>query len=274
MRDEPSATARFVAEHIVLLGPRVHALLEVPPAQIEWTTRVLQASGWTPGPLSSLRSTLVERFSIPGVRTHYVLRKKIIEREVREAIREGFRQVVIVGAGFDVLSFRLATEFPLVRFMELDHPATQSAKRVVGERHGSNIEFVAADLRNTSIDVAVDREKKTVFVVEGVLMYFSEEQVVAILQSIRRAAKSGRLIITAMESDAFAGSTWMAKWWLKRRGEPFRWALPPAAAASFFAQSGFNVLRVYGAEEIRAALPPRAAGRRVASGEFIVVAEW
>jgi O-methyltransferase involved in polyketide biosynthesis len=105
-------------------------------------------------------------------------------------------------------------------------------------------------------------------------MYFSEEQVVAILQSIHRAAKSGRLILTAMEGDAFAGSTWMAKWWLKRRGEPFRWALPPAAAASFFARANLNVLRVCDAKEIRAALPAGAAGRRVASGEFIVVAEW
>jgi methyltransferase (TIGR00027 family) len=274
MRDEPSATARFVAKHIVLLGPSIHALLEVPPEQIEWTGRVLEASGWTRGILSSLRSTLVERFSIPGIRTHYVLRKKIIEREVRQAIVEGCRQVVIVGAGFDVLSFRLAAEFPLVAFKELDHPATQGAKRVVAERYRSKIEFIAADLRNATIDVAMDREKETALVIEGVLMYFSEEQVIAILQSVRRAAKGGRLIITAMHSDRFAGSTWLATWWLKRRGEPFRWALAPDAAAAFLSRVGFHVLRIYGAEEIRAALPARAAGRRVASGEFIVVAEW
>jgi O-methyltransferase involved in polyketide biosynthesis len=156
----------------------------------------------------------------------------------------------------------------------LDHPATQSTKRVVAGRYGSNIEFIAADLRTATIDVAVDREKETVFVVEGVLMYFSEEQVIAILQSVRRAAKGGRLIITAMQSDRFAGSTWLATWWLKRRGEPFRWALAPNAAAAFLSRVGFDVLRVYGAEEIRAALPAAAAGRRVASGEFIVVAEW
>ena len=89
MRDEASATARFVAEHIVLLGPQVHALLEVPQEQIEWTVRVLEAGGWKRGALSPLRSSLVERFSIPGIRTHYVLRKKIIEREVRQAIADG-----------------------------------------------------------------------------------------------------------------------------------------------------------------------------------------
>src|SRR6266849_915500 len=174
MRDEPSATARFVAEHILLLGSRIHALLGVPREQIEWTARVLEASGWSLGVVSSWRSTLVERFSIPGIRTHYVLRKKIIEREVLQAIDEGCRQVVVVGAGFDVLPFRLAAEFPLVTFIELDHAATQNAKRVVAERYGSRIEFVGSDLRNEPIDVAVkrvafDAEKRTAFVVEGVL---------------------------------------------------------------------------------------------------------
>jgi len=147
MRDESSATARFVAEHIVLLGPRTHALLEIPPDQIEWTTRVLEASGWFRGPFASLRSSLTERFSIPGIRTHYVLRKKIIERETRAAIDEGFRQVVVIGAGFDVLALRLASEFPLVTFVELDHAATQNAKRLVGERYGSEVALVATDLR-------------------------------------------------------------------------------------------------------------------------------
>jgi len=274
MRNEPSATARFVAEHILLLGSRIHALLEVPPEQIEWTARVLEASGWSRGIFSSLRSMVVERFSIPGVRTHYVLRKKIIEREVRDAIGDGCRQVVIVGAGFDVLALRLAAEFPNIRFVELDHPATQVAKRVVAERYGSNVEFVSTDLRNTRIEVAVDRQKKTVFVIEGVLMYFSEEQVIAILQSIRRAAIAGRLIFTAMEADRFAGSSWLANWWLKRRGEPFRWATAPDAVKDFLAPVGFDVLRVYGAREIRAELPARASGRSVAAGEFIVVAAW
>ena len=270
MKDAPSATARFVAEHLLLLGPRVHALLEVPPQQIEWTERVLAASGWSPGPLASIRSAVVERFSIPGIRTHYVLRKKIIEREVRQAIDEGCRQVVIVGAGFDVLALRLAAEFPMVSFTELDHPATQSAKRV----HGSAVKFVPADLRNATVDVPLDREKATVFVVEGVLMYFSEEQVAGILQSIRRATNSGRVIITAMESDRFAESTWLTALWLKWRGEPFRWAAAPDAAAALLARAGFRVLRIHGSAKIRAALPPAASRRRVATGEYIVVAEW
>ena len=279
MRDESSATARFVAEHVVLLGPRTHTLLGIPPDQIVWTTRVLEASGWSPGPFASLRSSLMERFSIPGIRTHYVLRKKIIERETREAIDEGFRQVVVVGAGFDVLALRLAAEFPLVTFVELDHAATQNAKRLAAERYGSEVALVAADLREEPVNVALkrttfDAEEQTVFIVEGVLMYLTEEQVISTLQSIRRAVKACRLIFTAMESVRFPGSTWLAHAWLKQRGEPFRWAIPPDSVDAFLSRLGFDVLRIYGAEEIRAELPLAASGRHVAAGELIVVAEW
>ena len=279
MRDESSATARFVAEHIVLLGPHIHALLEIPPDQIEWTMRVLEASGWSRGPFALLRSSLIERFSIPGIRTHYVLRKKIIERETREAIDEGFRQVVVIGAGFDVLALRLASEFPLVTFVELDHAATQSAKRLAGERYGSEVALVAMDLRDEPVNVALkrttfDAEEQTVFIIEGVLMYLTEERVTSTLQSIRRAAKACRLIFTAMESDRFAGSTWLAESWLQQRGEPFRWAITPDSVDAFLTRLGFDVLRIYDAAEIRAELPQAASGRHVAAGEFIVVAEW
>jgi methyltransferase (TIGR00027 family) len=279
MKEESSATARFVAEHIVLLGPRAHSLLGVPPHQIEWTTRVLEAAGWSPSVGSSWRSSLTEAFSIPGIRTHYVLRKKIIERETRTAIDEGFRQVVVIGAGFDVLALRLAAEFPLVTFIELDHAATQHAKRQASERFGSDVSFIAADLRDEPVNAALTRaafdpEEQTVFIIEGVLMYFSEEQVTSMLQSIRRAANACRLIFTAMEGDRFTGSTWLAQAWLKQRGEPFRWAITPERVDPFLTRLGFDVLRIYGAAEIRKELPPAASGRHVAAGEFVVVAEW
>jgi O-methyltransferase involved in polyketide biosynthesis len=138
MRDEPSATARFIAEHIVLLGPEDHARLEIPADQIEWTVRLLETCGWSRKALarksSRAMSRLTERLSIPGVRTHYVLRKRIIEQEARKAISDGFRRIVIIAGGFDVLALRLAHEFPQIRFLELDHPATQRVKRETLER--------------------------------------------------------------------------------------------------------------------------------------------
>jgi methyltransferase (TIGR00027 family) len=268
LNDHASATARFVAAHIVLLGSEEHARLEIPETQIEWTIRCLQACGWSRAALASRWwqwiSSLVERFSIPGIRTHYVLRKRIIEREARRAIAEGFRQIVVIGGGLDVLAVRLAQEFPEIRCIELDHPATQRIKMAALQHWGSpsNLTLLPLDLTRQLLDVPDDR---TLFIAEGVLMYLAGEEVVRVLRSLR-----GRVILTAMESlDGFRGSSPLVRGWLRLNGEPFRWAIARDRLAAFLALHGLNLQRMYAAAEIR----ELASGRQVAEGEVIVVAE-
>jgi len=268
LNDHASATARFVAAHIVLLGSEEHARLEIPEAQIEWTARCLQACGWSRAALTSRRwqwmSSLVERFSIPGIRAHYVLRKRIIEREARRAIAEGFRQIVVIAGGLDVLAVRLAEEFREIRFIELDHPATQRIKIETLRRWGCppNLTLLPLDLTMDAIEVPDDR---TLFIAEGVLMYLGEEEVGRVLRSLR-----GRVIFTAMESlDGFRGSSPLVRGWLRRKGEPFRWAIARERISPFLTQHGLNLQRMYASAEIGGL----ASGRRVAQGEVIIVAE-
>src|SRR5690606_20255710 len=72
-----------------------------------WVRRVLMAA---------------ERFLLGGIFAHYLARKRWIEREVRRAMADGIRQVVVVGAGFDTLAWRLHEELPNAKFFEFDHP--------------------------------------------------------------------------------------------------------------------------------------------------------
>ena len=69
-----------------------------------------------------------ERLTIPGILLHYALRKKCIAGVARSALINGATQIVIIGAGFDPLSFELHQEFPSAQFWEIDHPATQRHK--------------------------------------------------------------------------------------------------------------------------------------------------
>src|SRR5881628_1983967 len=90
---------------------------------------------------------LIERMTIPGILLHYILRKKCIAVLVRSALVNGTTQVVIIGAGFDPLSFELIQDFRSARFWEVDHPATQRHKLRAFPRIGiERLHFVAVDL--------------------------------------------------------------------------------------------------------------------------------
>ncbi|MEZ4587504.1 MAG: class I SAM-dependent methyltransferase [Gemmatimonadales bacterium] len=87
--------------------------------------------------------------SLPGGVLHMATRKAWIEREVRRAIAGGATQVVVIGAGFDSLAYRLHRERGDVAWWEVDRPATQRVKLAGLDRAGApspTLGFVAADL--------------------------------------------------------------------------------------------------------------------------------
>src|SRR5687767_1113756 len=101
---------------------------------------------------------LLERVTLPGIQAHYLVRKRAIEEITRGTLQEGVRQVVVLGAGFDSLCWRLHTEYETVLFFEVDHPATQEVKRQVLERRAPfrpNLQFLPADFTQSDLETAL-----------------------------------------------------------------------------------------------------------------------
>ena len=96
-----------------------------------WMLR-LYAAPWYVGLMTS-----IERGTVPGQVLCVGLRKRFMDDETRAALAEGKRQVLVVGAGLDTLCWRLASEYPDVTFIELDHPASQAMKRRGTGGHGT-----------------------------------------------------------------------------------------------------------------------------------------
>ena len=57
-----------------------------------------------------------------------VVRTRLAEDALSDAVERGVRQVVVLGAGLDTLPYRSPFR-DRVRFFEVDHPATQAWKR-------------------------------------------------------------------------------------------------------------------------------------------------
>ena len=87
---------------------------------------------------------------------HLQARTEFMDHMVVDAIHNGTKQFVIVGAGYDGRSLRYAA--PGTRWYELDHPATQSDKRARLERLGidvSAVGFAAADFARDDVAAAL-----------------------------------------------------------------------------------------------------------------------
>ena len=283
--DRPSTTARLIAAATVFLSrdPRYRDL--VPPGAAELCARFVSVEAVSRAPLS-WAVWLAERATIPGLMLHFMLRKRFIEDTVRASLAAGCEQVVVVGAGFDTLAARLAAEFPQARFIEIDHPATQAAKRVaIDERR--NLELIAANLAEERLQDALAggayrRDAPSVFVIEGLLMYLTDAQIAVLFAAIAELQRApGTLVFTVMEpaSDGhprFHNATPLVTRLLSLWSEPFRSAMRREKAARLPEQfPGLRLRDLADSETLRARyLAP--SGRQdlpLAKGEMVLVAE-
>lgn len=224
----------------------------------------------------------VERAVLPGIVTHYLARKRWLEGRVRSALQRGVTQVVVLGAGFDTLAWRLHRELPGVRFFELDHPATQSPKRSTLAA-GANLLLLPVDLARES-PAAVLRTcprfvetEPTLFMAEGLFMYFSGPEVAAMLRELTELARPRAEFLFSYMTRAPDGSLSFRRGsplidsWLRSRGEPFRWGLAPGELPAFLASCGLEPTATADHDVLRAEiLAPLGLGRlTLARGESL-----
>jgi methyltransferase (TIGR00027 family) len=273
---QASQTAVKISRLLVYVAgdPRRAPLL--PMGAAELTETLLRAGGlwhdWQRRAYRShgLRSTLdwLEDRLLAGQSTHVALRKRVLDDETRAAIEAGAVQVLVVGAGFDTLALRLARAHHHVRFVEIDHPATQSLKRhaldQLDRRHGRpiNLRLQPADLGATPLpevldELGWDRHARSVVVAEGVLMYLGEHEVADFLRGVAsRLAPGSRLLGTYLVPDAHGRPQvgklgGLTRATLRAIGEPLRWAATPEALAALLDETGFALRDEPGRVDLR-----------------------
>jgi methyltransferase (TIGR00027 family) len=269
MKDAPSDTALLVAGGVAFQSthPRFGHL--VPEDAGRLARRFApgrDGSSW----LNRVLVSLSERLTVPGLTLHYVLRKRRIEMLVRQAIADGYKQLVVLGAGLDTLAIRLSHEITVI---EIDHPETQRLKRsVAGD---VDVEFLSADFTKETLEGALKRSKRyrrgeaTLFLAEAVLLYLSEAEVRSVLEQLRSRAAATRLIFTFWQPRDpvnFQNATPLADWWLRRHSEPGRWAIAPDHVKTFAENEGFRLVALALDDEYH-------EGHDAARGEHIAVAQ-
>ncbi|OJZ67923.1 SAM-dependent methyltransferase [Mycobacterium paraffinicum] len=142
-------------------------------------------------------SALWELFSF-----YFTLRTPFYDRRLLDAIDAGCRQVVLLGAGFDTRAFRLGLADDTTVF-EVDQAAVLKFKERVLARTGAVPDCarvsVVADLRQDLSyplrAAGFDPTQPTVWIAEGLLMYFSREQADRLLSDVTTWSAPGSRII-------------------------------------------------------------------------------
>jgi methyltransferase (TIGR00027 family) len=177
----------------------------------------------------------------PYTRSSAVVRTRAIDDLVRDAIRRGARQLVLLGAGLDSRGSRL-DEAGEIAVFEVDHPATQRVKKqrfhACMGKLPANIRYVAMDFERDALEAKLlesgyDPAVRAVVVWEGVIDYLTESAVQSTLAVLARLlAPSSALIFTYTYKGVMDGSEpfpGARRWrtWSRVSGEPFLFGFNP-----------------------------------------------
>lgn len=213
------------------------------------------------------------RFVLPPLRAElerlqvaHCTRHRTIDALVAEAIADGFRQVVIVGAGFDSRCWRIGGEG--VKWFEVDLPATLVRKAALLGITSPAI-WVMTDLNHEGLDllprVDFDASLPTCYVLEGLVHYLPAATLSRLVSALApRARVLVSFIDPAMVPEASVVFTSLVK---LVREAPRQTFTAEALAARF---EGFRLTGHWTFQEQVAAFAPAARGRPVGVSQDVV----
>lgn len=191
-----------------------------------------------------------------GVYEYVIARTKYVDAAFQRALAEGFDQILLFGAGFDTRALRFHSEAGYTCIFELDSALTQKAKiRQYRKRHLSapaNVVFIAIDFEKESLPHRLDsagfqKDRRTLFVLEGLLMYLAPESVQSTFQTIQRYTGSGSRVVfdyiqasVLRKENTLYGERRLAET-VSRAGEQWQSGIEPDEIGAFAGAHGFEI---------------------------------
>lgn len=202
----------------------------------------------------------------PGLANSIRARVRYFDDFAKNSIDEGLEQMVILGAGYDTRAYRIEGMKGNVKVFEVDHPDTQSVKiEKVKQIFGSlpdHIMYVPVDFETENfgerlIAHGFDRSLKTLFLMEGLVMYIPPEAVDEILSFIAMNSGKGSAILFDYYPDSVVDGTCKLEVgknifdYTFQQGEPLKFGIKEGMVEPFLAERGFSRVKNVTAEEYK-----------------------
>jgi len=189
-----------------------------------------------------------------------VIRARVTEDALAEAVARGVRQYVVVGAGMDSFALRRPSFAESVEVFEVDHPDTQAFKLTRLSERGveqpEGLRLIAADLGETALDVALAGspyrpDEPAFFAWLGVTSYLTREENLETMRAIARAGAPGsEVVLSYLDADGMEALA-EVRASLAEAGEPWRCAYGPGEMAADLRAAGLEPIEDLGPAELR-----------------------
>jgi methyltransferase (TIGR00027 family) len=180
----------------------------------------------------------------------WVARTYLYDRFLAQEIRNGVEMVVNLAAGLDARPYRMALPASF-QWIEVDLPEILGYKEEIlaGEKPACSLERIRLDLSDTDARRAIfaelaRRASRILVITEGLLIYFSAEEVAALARDLSAGAHFERWILDLASPGLLRMMQRTAGRQLSQVGATFRFA--PPEGPEFFAPHGWRPLEVEG----------------------------
>jgi methyltransferase (TIGR00027 family) len=190
----------------------------------------------------------------PGLGNSIRARVRYFDDFVKASIDEGLEQLVILGAGYDTRAYRIEG-LKRIRVFEVDHPGTQGLKvekieKIFGRLPGHvvyvPVDFELEDIGHKLLDNGYNNSQRTLFIMEGLVMYIPPKSVDEILSFISRNSGKGSSIIfdyypqSTVDGTSESESAKNIREFVVQQGEPLKFGIEEGMVDTFLAQRGFS----------------------------------
>jgi methyltransferase (TIGR00027 family) len=217
-----------------------------------------------------LHSPLVRRFfsrtlAPKGIYEYTIARTKYIDAVFKEVLAEGFSQILIFGAGFDTRALRFQAQAGGTRIFELDVPITQQAKIDQYAKRGlsipANAQFIPIDFDRESLpekleEAGFDKGERSLFVLEGLLMYLQPESVDETFKVIQGFSGEGSEVVfdyvrasVLQQAGSYYGEREIVKT-VAKAGERYHFGIEEGKLEGFLKKYGFGVSEHQDAQDL------------------------
>ncbi len=213
------------------------------------------------------RSWLIKTGTIPGMYEYMIARTAYFDQVVERALRENIPQIVFLGAGYDSRSYRFREIIKQTRIFEVDAPTTQQRKKELLQKSGilkpEQLTFVSVNfdkdpLKEVLLRSGFDRNKKTLFIWEGVTFYLSPKAVNDTLNFVKSNSPVGSTLcfdytfFSPHKLDGYGVHELRKTMKAHFPGEAMQFEIEEGKIGSFLSERGFTIIDHLTTEDMQA----------------------